>query len=292
MKIKINKKVSLVLKLLITGFALYFVFRKIDVSELGLVLLSANLPLIILATVFFIISKIVSSFRLNQFLRDEGIELTEKFNLKLYWLGMYYNLFLPGGIGGDGYKVYLLNKLSSVKVKFVLRAILTDRVSGLLALVCLTMVLAYSLPIPMVHKLYLWVFIPAAVAVFYWIIKRFFQAYVRSFLRTNLQAFIVQVCQLISAFLIAMAIGINELYTQYLFVFLVSSVVATIPFTIGGVGARELTFLLGSEYFGLRTEASLGISIIFFLITALVSLYGIYYSFHLPQAKLQNKEVE
>jgi len=30
---------------------------------------------------------------------------------------MFYNLFLPGGIGGDGYKIYLLNKLSNKSIK-------------------------------------------------------------------------------------------------------------------------------------------------------------------------------
>lgn len=289
MKIKINKKVSLVLKLLITGFALYFVFHKIDMKELGQVLIHVNIPLVLVAAVAFILSKVVSSFRLNQFLRDEGISLTEKFNLKLYWLGMYYNLFLPGGIGGDGYKVYLINKLTGVKVKFVLRAIFIDRVSGLLALVCLNIALAYSLPIPSQYKMYIWILIPLAIMAFYVVTKYFFSVYIKSFIRTNLQAFLVQVLQVISAFFILKAIGINDLYGQYLFVFLFSSVVATIPFTIGGVGAREVTFLIGAQYLGLQTEASLGLSLTFFLITAMVSLFGIYYSFHLPEAKLQKQ---
>jgi uncharacterized membrane protein YbhN (UPF0104 family) len=289
MKIKINKKISLVVRLLVTGCALYFVFRRIDMKELAQVLLHVNIPLVLVATLAFILSKIVSSFRLNRFLRDEKIELTAKLNLKLYWLGMYYNLFLPGGIGGDGYKVYLINKLSGVKVKFVLRAILMDRVSGLLALVCLNLVLVFSLPILSQYKIYMLILIPLTVAAFYFIIRYFFRVYIKSFLKTNLQAFLVQILQVISAFVILRAIGIDELYAQYLFVFLLSSVIATIPFTIGGVGAREVTFLLGAEYLGLQTEASLGLSLIFFLITAIVSLFGIIYSFHLPETKLQNK---
>ncbi len=30
---------------------------------------------------------------------------TAKWNAMLYWQGMAYNLFLPGGIGGDAYKM-------------------------------------------------------------------------------------------------------------------------------------------------------------------------------------------
>lgn len=288
-KIKINKKISFVLKLLITGSALYFVFLKIDVNQLGQVLLNANIWLILVATLAFILSKIVSSFRLNCFLNDEKIELTETFNLKLYWLGMYFNLFLPGGIGGDGYKVYLINKLKGTKVKYILRAILMDRVSGLLALVCLNLLLAFSLPLPMHFKLLALILIPLAIISFYLLTRFFFRVYLSSFVKTNLQAFVVQILQVISAFTILKALGVHTSYGQYLFVFLLSSVVATIPFTIGGVGAREVTFLLGASYLGLQTETSLGLSLSFFLITAVVSLFGMYYSFHLPEAKLPSE---
>lgn len=288
MKIRINKKVLFVLKLIISGFALFFVFRKINMKDLGQVLLHVKISYIFLATMAFILSKVVSSFRLNRFLLDEKIELSEKFNLKLYWLGMYYNLFLPGGIGGDGYKVYLLNKLTGIKVKFVLRAIFMDRVSGLLALVCLNIALAYSLTLINQYRLFVWILIPLAIVSFYLVTKYFFSVYIPSFLKTNLQAFLVQILQLVSAFFILKSMGINELYGQYLFVFLFSSVVATIPFTIGGVGAREVTFLLGAEYLGLQTEASLGLSLTFFLITAVVSLFGVYYSFHLPEGQMQD----
>lgn len=51
-------------------------------------------------------------------------------NLKLYALGMFYNLFLPGGSGGDGYKVYLLRKLYKAPVKHLLSAVLLDRING------------------------------------------------------------------------------------------------------------------------------------------------------------------
>jgi uncharacterized membrane protein YbhN (UPF0104 family) len=61
------------------------------------------------------------------------------------------------------------------------------------------------------------------------------------------------------------------------FVFLVSSIVAAFPFTIGGIGARELTFLYGAEYFHLDMNASITVSMFFYLLTAFSSLCGIYF---------------
>ena len=45
---------------------------------------------------------------------------------------MYYHLFLPGGIGG--YKVYLLRQRFPGKTTVLVRSLLLDRVSGVLAL--------------------------------------------------------------------------------------------------------------------------------------------------------------
>jgi hypothetical protein len=38
---------------------------------------------------------------------DPGLKLNPKYNLRLYFLGLFYNVLLPGGIGGDGYKIFM-----------------------------------------------------------------------------------------------------------------------------------------------------------------------------------------
>jgi uncharacterized membrane protein YbhN (UPF0104 family) len=86
--------------------------------------------------------------------------------------------------------------------------------------------------------------------------------------------------QLAETYFILMAINHTNNTGAYLFVFLISSIVAVIPFTIGGIGSRELTFLYGAQWFHLDVNASIAISLIFFIITAIVSLFGIVYSFN------------
>ena len=60
---------------------------------------------------------------------------------------------------------------------------------------------------------------------------------------TSLMSFLVQISQLISVFFILKALGVDELLFRYLFIFLISSIVAMLPISIGGMGLRELTFL-------------------------------------------------
>ena len=135
MHIRINKSIKLVLKLAITVAALYIVFRNIDIREVLALFGRSNPWWLLLALAAFVLSQVLSSFRLNQFLRKVEINISERANFRLYLLGMFYNLFLPGGIGGDGYKIYLLNKTYKVKVGKLLWALIMDRLSGLVALV-------------------------------------------------------------------------------------------------------------------------------------------------------------
>ena len=71
-----------------------------------------------------------------------------------------------------------------------------------------------------------------------------------------------------------MALGISENILAYQLVFLLSSIVAVLPLTIGGVGARELVFIYAHTYAGIQETAAVAFSLIFFLISALVSLSG------------------
>ena len=90
---------------------------------------------------------------------------------------------------------------------------------------------------------------------------------------------LVQMAQLGSAFFILKSLGIQMDTLSYLFIFLLSSIVSVLPLTIGGIGSREVTFYYGATLLGLDQNSSVGISMVFFLITALVSLFGIFYHF-------------
>ena len=78
------------------------------------------------------------------------------------------------------------------------------------------------------------------------------------------------------------SIEIKEHQSEYIFIFLLSSVVAILPFTIGGLGAREVVFLWGSNLFFLDKHQSIYISILFYIITVVVSLIGLRWVYKNP----------
>jgi len=288
---KIPGYIKALLKLALSAGALYYVYTKVDIREVAAIFKHVNYLWLIIATLFFVVSKIISAFRLNIYFYNIGSRLTENSNLRLYLLGMYYNLFLPGGIGGDGYKVYLLNKLFLIKVKKLFWAVLLDRINGVLALFILAMVLAVFIPIPYLYKVIALVSLPIAYSIYFWVIRRFFSDFASSIHITSIYSFGVQISQIIAAICILYANN-NQIHTiEYLFLFLVSSIVATLPFTIGGIGSREITFLFGAGVMHLDIHQSIALSLLFYVITAVVSLAGIYYSLNTSalNPQLQNK---
>ncbi|QDH78581.1 flippase-like domain-containing protein [Echinicola soli] len=276
-----NKKtLKLLLKLLLTGVAIYLVFRKIDIEATWQVIKKVNFGYLIIAALCFVLSKALSSLRLNGLFRNLDVLLSERQNLKLYWIGMFYNLFLPGGIGGDGYKVYWLNKRFDTKVKKLLAAVLLDRVSGLAALVWLMLGLWFFVNVEWTAPWGIDLDMVAAVGltmvplVFAAVVRWWFPSFWRSTAITSGYSLFVQSAQLICAYFILLALGIEEQILEYQFVFLLSSIVAVLPLTIGGVGARELVFIFSHEYMGIDKNIAVAFSLLFFLITAVVSLAG------------------
>lgn len=290
MKIKLPSYLKVLLKLAITAAALFFVFRKIDFREMGGHMLRSDPWLLLVALGLFILSKAVSSVRLNRYLQAIGIRITERSNMKLYLLGMYYNLFLPGGIGGDGYKIYLLTKKFSVKTSRIFWAVLMDRFIGVLALFCMVVGGFYFVDLLLDYRVFIWALIPLGVLAAWLVFRIFFPYLLKVFLITNLQSLVVQVLQLVSAWLILLALGHQQQPEAYLLVFLVSSIVAVLPVTIGGIGSREFTFMLGARWLHLDLNLSIALSLLFYLITAFTSLWGIIYSLG-PGINLAERQV-
>jgi uncharacterized membrane protein YbhN (UPF0104 family) len=137
------------------------------------------------------------------------------------------------------------------------------------------------------YRIELWLVLPAGVIVFWWLHRKIFPMLHPVFWPSLGYSALVQFAQLLSAYLILMALGVNESVVEYLLVFLISSIVAVLPITIGGIGSRELVFFYGAQWLGLVQSTSIGISMTFFLITALVSLLGVVYHFRKPKLELR-----
>ncbi len=274
---KSKKLLKLLLKIALTFGAFWVVFSKVSLEDVSDVLKTSNIWYLSLAFVFFNLSKITSAVRLNYYFSILKIKLDWLKNLILYYIGMFYNLFLPGGIGGDGYKIYLLKKEYGAETKRLIAATVLDRISGLIPLLVflgvfylLSSFRNYNYLLNIVDIISLFVVIPA----FYLVSKLYFPLFMPVFNTTLLYGFLVQFLQIVCAYFIFLALGIDHYMMEFMFFFLLSSIVAVLPITVGGAGARELVFLYGLNYLHLDTTIGIAFALLFFLISALSSLIG------------------
>jgi len=276
---KLKRWAKVAAQLVIAVLAIYYVFQDIDFEELKSTVLSAHIGWLFLAFLAFNASKILSAFRLNYFFRALRLDLKERFNLKLYYLGMLYNQFLPGGIGGDGYKVYLLNKWYGNSIKMLVSATLLDRVSGVVALGFLAFSLGLFGYAPEAlgdYSFLLWLGLIAAYPCYYLLVNLLFKTFKSVNHITNLQALGVQGLQVLSAFFILQALGVETGYIDYLTLFLVTSVAASLPASLpGGIGIRELVMVKGASYLLINETNATALATLFFLISLLSALGGI-----------------
>ncbi len=280
-----RKRIGTVLKIVISTLLIYFIFTKINFGDVVKVLKEAQIGYLVLALILFALSKVLNAYRLNLFFKSIGVGLTHLSNLKLYLLGMFYNLFLPGGIGGDAYKGYVIQKQFKAPTKRVVSVLILDRLNGMLLIFVFACILLVAIPNSFLEqfKILAWTAIPSSVALFWWISKRFFTYTLSVFWNALGYSAVLQATQLLAVLCILRAMGIQFQEITYLFVFLISSIVSVIPLTLGGIGSREVTFLYGSKWLALDADTAIAVSFVFFLITALVSLFGIGYHFKKPK---------
>lgn len=262
------------LRIVLSGAALAFVFRQLNLRQLTETLRAIDPGWFLLALGAYTASKIVSAFRLATYLRTSGIPLTTFENLRLYFIGMFYNLFLPGGIGGDAYKVWLLRRDRQVPAGKSIQAILVDRVSGLAALTALAFFFAWYSFSGMPYAGWLLVAGLASLPAMFLVHAALGKHFLPITVSTTATAMVVQMLQAGSAWALLHGLHVSDALAPYLTVFLLSSLVAVLPISIGGIGLRELVFVTASNYTSVSAETSVAFSLLFFVITAVSSLPG------------------
>ena len=262
------------LKIGVTVVCLWYVSHKIDWLLTWQLLVGSNKGWLAGAVVFFTISKIVSAFRLNIYFRNIAVNLPERTNLRLYWLGMFYNLFLPGGIGGDAYKVIALHRKGKFPVRLLSAAVLLDRLSGVAGLGILSSIYYFLLFKGAQYSTLITLLVVPGLGLYYLLVRHLFRTFLQSFTSTLMLGIVVQFLQVICVYCLMYSIGLSTNLNAFVLLFLLSSVVAILPFTIGGLGAREVVFLWGSGQLGLDPHQSIYISVLFYLVTVLVSFVG------------------
>ena len=135
-----KNKLLTIFQVTITVFFIYYTLTKISIYKILEILKSADLLFILFASILYFLSQIISSERLWFILKANNLIISSKENIKLYMIGIFYNFFIPGGVGGDAYKGVLMNKKFQWSLKKIYKLLILDRLIGFGVIVCLILV--------------------------------------------------------------------------------------------------------------------------------------------------------
>ena len=266
-----KKKIFSVLQIAITVFFVYFTVSNLDLSKLFEVLNNINILYLIIAASIYFSSQIISSERLRYILNDNKFIISFKQNFTLYLIGLFYNFFIPGGIGGDAYKSFLMNKKFNWKLSKVVKLLLLDRLIGLGVLCCILIGL-YEIIFLKFNFIYLILTLCFLSIIGYYIVKLIFKNQ-NIFWKSFLYSIVSHTIQFISLFIILYSLGIEDSYFEIIIVFILSSIFSV--FSFGGIGIREYIFLSSASILNFSPELSASIGLLFTISAAISSLPGL-----------------
>ncbi len=126
------------------GILVYIFTRVVRIGDLWANLREANIAYLVAAVAVFFVVQTLSAYRWYLLLKPLDIDIGFPKILSLYYLGMYFNFFLPSAIGGDVFKVYYLHKETG-RLSASTASVFLDRDIGMGGLlVAATVVAAYG----------------------------------------------------------------------------------------------------------------------------------------------------
>ena len=266
-----KNKIFSILQIVITVFFVYFTVSNLDLSKLFEVLNNINILYLIIAASIYFSSQIISSERLRYILNDNKFIISFKQNFTLYLIGLFYNFFIPGGIGGDAYKSFLMNKKFNWKLSKVVKLLLLDRLIGLGVLCCILIGL-YEIIFLNFNFIYLILTLCFLSIIGYYIVKLIFKNQ-NIFWKSFLYSIASHTIQFISLLIILYSLGIEDSYFEIITVFILSSIFSV--FSFGGIGIREYIFLSSASILNFSPELSASIGLLFTISAAISSLPGL-----------------
>jgi uncharacterized membrane protein YbhN (UPF0104 family) len=277
------KKIKLIIKIAFISIAFWIIFHKLNITELKKIELKEPFWLLI-AFITFNLSQIISAKRVHTYLENINITPSFKYQLMLYYIGMFYNILIPGGIGGDGYKAYKFEKLFNKGYKLIIKSLLIDRISGLFAIFILLSILLFFSSFSS-FLFFAVLLLTISPFILYLIHNFFFIEFKPSFYKNLFYSIIIQFLQVLTFIFILFSFKINYHLIDFSILFLISSIISVIPISIGGVGLRELTFLYGLEFLHLNPTNGVIVAFLFFVISLISSSIGILFIEKLEEEK-------
>ena len=297
-------------KLAVSAVLVAYVLTRRSVTEIQDVLLNPQWGWLLGALAVYAVSVFGGALQWSWILRAAGIEAPGREIRRLYFIGLFFNNFLPANIGGDAYKIVDLGRREN-RALGVFCSTLLDRLIGLTALTVLAVVFLMvaavnNIPLPDTALLLI-LAVVALVALLALLLSRrlgtwlpgvflklglsglarwlqnvtaelaLFRPRVRWLNGIFLFSVLVQFLRMVTHLLVAYGLGLSlslEQMIQLLVLVPMLALSLALPITINGIGLRESVAAQLLVFSGLAAPQVVAMEMVAFLVQVIFSLQG------------------
>ncbi len=307
------------LKVLVS-LALYaIVFYATDVRAIGARLASARVDLVAACVLLYAAGQVLSAWRWHMLLSPVALDVPLPRMVGFYFIGMFFNLFLPTIVGGDVVKAVLLSRETRAPARATV-SVFMERDVGLFALLAVASIAAWWAPDVVIGGLSLraltlllsagfvavnlMLLRPGIYALADRLIARTALSRMRGraaslyesmtpyrtaygvLARSLVLSLAFQALVIAVVFFAARALGSDFPLTAVAVFVPLISLAGMIPVSLNGLGVREALYILLFGRIGASGEAAVSVALLYLAVTFLASLPGgIVYVLHGPPAR-------
>ncbi|MFO7916276.1 MAG: lysylphosphatidylglycerol synthase transmembrane domain-containing protein [Candidatus Krumholzibacteriales bacterium] len=297
------------LKVLVSLGLISFLVWKISPGKITANLKNVNPLWLIAAAGLFSLSSILGALQWYILLKESDMRISFLAAVRFYFVGLFFNNFLPANVGGDAFKIFDVSRKGYDPFR-VLAITLLDRIFGILGLCAVALAASLILlPRGLIENLYLYIIIfggiiiSAAVLTFSRpvsrLVRRLFSRIelfdigsrmtvifnqlgelrnIRPVMfRVTCLALVVQSLRVSTHIVVGGALGLDlsGLMPLYFFVFVpLLGLIMILPVSINGLGVREGAGVLLFAGVSIAGEQALLIEFLTYVIMVMVSLAG------------------
>ena len=305
-----NKSIKkFLIKIVISSILIALLFTGIDVKSFFNSIGLLNWRYVPLIISLIVLNYVISSVRWKYLLiHKNNDKVSLNYLISLYFVGSFFNNFMPTSVGGDVYKIYRLGKkIGSNSNAFT--ATFMERFTGLMSLVFISMigfigtVASYNRSIEgNVYRILIASGIFSLLFVFSFLLflkvinifkskfKRVSQVYDSIYIYKDrkdvlgiavISSFIVQFLAILSQYLIFVSLGKNLDIYRTMFIFPIITMATFFIPSLNGIGVQDFLYKFSNNFLFIAEPVAIAGSVLYHLFRLFVSLFGgVLYAFN------------
>jgi glycosyltransferase 2 family protein len=292
-----KRRIWLALRFLIPAAALTYILSKIPLDDVWASLRMISLSPVLLAVGVFVVATLLATLRWRLLFTACGTGARPAFLglFRVYWICLFYNTYLPGGVGGEVIRGLATRRAVGERgLPTALGIVLLERTLGFTGMLILVATGVTLFPLPGIPDVMIWSalgfcaslgcvvgivsgprlspYLPKPLSRIAAALPTVTSPWL--FLTALLMSVVTQLCGVLAGHLIMSSISATPSWTDSLVILPLVNTLQYFPLTVGGAGVREAGFVVLYPLVGVTRADALAASLVLGVVQYAVNAAG------------------